>query len=296
MSRKQNSPLTASLAAKQNSPLTSFVAGAVGGSIDACFTMPFDAVKTQIQRDPRMGALGIRCVSDIVGKEGIGGLYRGFVPFNIMAAGKASVRWASIAALQKAADNMGADRTKDKAFWDFTCGFGAGIFEGIVWTAPAERLKVLRQTSAKFGEKPISYQQCFRQHGFIGLWVGATPTAMRSAANASIRFAIAGQVQVLFRFVSNTPADAPLPLLYNMLAGGTGGAISACCSNPFDVLKTRIQAGYKGGMASCARDFVAERGLVALATSGLSARVPQIFVSQAIQFAIVTRIQERFGS
>ena len=67
MSRKQNSPLTASLAAKQNSPLTSFVAGAVGGSIDACFTMPFDAVKTQIQRDPRMGALGIRCVSDIVG-------------------------------------------------------------------------------------------------------------------------------------------------------------------------------------------------------------------------------------
>ena len=85
-----------------------------------------------------------------------------------------------------------------------------------------------------------------------------------------------------------------LPLL--RLAGGTGGAISACCSNPFDVLKTRIQAGYKGGMASCARDFVAERGLVALATSGLSARVPQIFVSQAIQFAIVTRIQERFGS
>ena len=296
MSRKQNSPLTASLVAKQNSPLMSFVAGAVGGSIDACFTMPFDAVKTQIQRDPRMGALGIRCVSDIVGKEGIGGLYRGFVPFNIMAAGKASVRWASIAALQKAADNMGADRTKDKAFWDFTCGFGAGIFEGIVWTAPAERLKVLRQTSAKFGEKPISYQQCFRQHGFIGLWVGATPTAMRSAANASIRFAIAGQVQVFFRFVSNTPADAPLPLLYNMLAGGTGGAISACCSNPFDVLKTRIQAGYKGGMASCARDFVAERGLVALATSGLSARVPQIFLSQAIQFAIVTRIQERFGS
>ena len=119
---------------------------------------------------------------------------------------------------------------------------------------------------------------------------------MRSAANASIRFAIAGQVQVFFRFVSNTPADAPLPLLYNMLAGGTGGAISACCSNPFDVLKTRIQAGYQGGMASCARDFVAERGLVALATSGLSARVPQIFVSQAIQFAIVTRIQERFGS
>ena len=95
MSRKQNSPLTASLAAKQNSPLTSFVAGAVGGSIDACFTMPFDAVKTQIQRDPRMGALGVRCVYNIVGKEGIGGLYRGFVPFNIMAAGKASVRSAA---------------------------------------------------------------------------------------------------------------------------------------------------------------------------------------------------------
>ena len=63
MSRKQNSPLTASLVAKQNSPLMSFVAGAVGGSIDACFTMPFDAVKTQIQRDPRMGALGVRCVT-----------------------------------------------------------------------------------------------------------------------------------------------------------------------------------------------------------------------------------------
>jgi hypothetical protein len=281
--------------AKQNSPITSFFAGAVGGSIDACFTMPFDAVKTQIQKDPRMGALGVRCVAEITQKAGVGGLYRGFVPFNIMAAGKASVRWAGMAALQNAADKMGADRKKDKAFWDFSCGFGAGVFEGIVWTAPAERLKVLRQTSASFGEQPITYRHVFERHGVTGLWVGGTATAMRSAANASIRFAIAGQVQEFFRFVTNTPADSSLSLVWNMLAGGTGGAISACCSNPFDVLKTRIQAGYKGGMASCARDFVAERGVVALATSGLSARVPQIFLSQAIQFAIIMRLQELFG-
>lgn len=284
--------------AKPNNVLMNFSAGIAGGFIDSIFTISFDAMKTQMQKDPKMASLGIRRVfSDIMAKEGIGGFYRGFVPFSIMAAGKAGVRWGSTSALQKTADKIGVDRKNNKAFWDATCGFGAGIIEGIIWTAPAERLKVLRQTSTKFGETPLSYPQWFCQHGSIrGLWVGTTPTVLRSATNASIRLAIAGQVQEVFRFLSDTPMGTPLPVHYNMLAGGTGGAISTLFNNPFDVLKTQIQAGYKGGMISCARVFVTERGVVALLTSGLSARVPQIFVSQAIQFAVIQSFKERFGN
>ena len=81
-----------------------------------------------------------------------------------------------------------------------------------------------------------------------------------------------------------------------LLAGsGTGGAVSVCLNNPIDVAKSKIQAGVSPGIISAVRETVRERGLIGL-TSGLSVRVPRLFLSQAIQFTLVDQFKRLLQS
>jgi len=274
--------------------LLKFAAGAMGGGFDSVFTMPLDTIKTQMQLNKNMGASPFGCARQIFVTDGMGGFYKGYVPFGIMAAGKASARWGAMGIATEAVDRLGFDRKQNKTFWTFTCGLGAGACEALLWTAPNERLKVLRQVSAGTGIRLVPYREIYARYGITGMWVGATPTAMRSASNAAIRFSIADHMKGFFRWVAGTKRDDKTPLYATFLAGGTGGAISVVMNNPVDVVKTKVQAGYQGGMLKCCRDIVKERGLMAF-TAGLSARVPQIFLSQAIQFCVIDTFLEEMG-
>lgn len=269
--------------------LKSFLAGALGGATDSIFTMPFDTAKTQLQISKQTHPSLSSCVTTILRADGVPGFYRGYTPFLIMAAGKAGVRWGFYRTLSDSAYACGFDVSANKAFWAFCCGTGAGIGEALVWTAPAERLKVLRQKAAGTGARSTAYGQILRGHGLTGLWVGATPTAMRSASNAGVRFAVASYTREFYRVISGTPEGEKLPFFANFMAGGTGGAISVLCNNPIDVVKTRMQVGASTGVLSCCRALYAESGARAF-TAGLSARVPQIFLSQAIQFAVIDNV------
>lgn len=271
-----------------------FIAGALGGGTDSFFTMPFDTTKTQMQINRNMGSSFFGCVRTIFVTDGVRGFYKGYVPFGIMAAGKASMRWGTMGLFTGLVDSCGYDRNAHKTFWTFTCGLGAGCCEALAWTAPNERLKVLRQVSAGTGIRLMPYSEIYQIHGFRGLWVGATPTMGRSASNAAIRFSIATHIQGGFRLAIGTPSEKPLPFWASFLAGGIGGAISVCMNNPFDVLKSKIQAGYQGGMIKCSKEIFAERGLMGF-TAGLTARTQQIFLSQAIQFAVVDQFNAYFG-
>merc|ERR1711971_1487438 len=190
--------------------------------------------------------------------------------------GKASVRWGTFGVFTGTVDALGFDRKKNKMFWSATCGTGAGICEALLWTAPNERLKVLRQVSAGTGMRTVPYREIFATYGIAGLWVGATPTAMRSASNAAIRFSIAGHVKEVFRWLTGTPEGAALPFYANFLAGGTGGAISVVMNNPVDVVKSKMQSGHSTGLLATFKKIYAERGALGF-TAGITARVPQIF-------------------
>jgi solute carrier family 25 citrate transporter 1 len=85
------------------------------------------------------------------------------------------------------------------------------------------------------------------------------------------------------------------PAWVSFLAGGTGGAVSVCVNNPIDVAKSKIQAGRSPSIIHAIRETVAERGIVGLG-SGLTARVPRLFLSQAIQFSLVDQFKSMLQS
>jgi len=272
-----------------------FVSGGLGGGIDSIFTMPFDTVKTQMQLNKQMGSSAFGCARQIVIRDGIAGLYRGYVPFGVMATGKAGIRWGSVRCFERLADMCGVDRAasrQTKAKWSFLCGFGGGFIEAIVWTAPQERLKTLRQRSAGLAVQTVSYREIFATHQIAELWKGTTPTMMRSATNGAVRFAVADTVKECYNVAFGISAAAPSPLYVQMLSGGTGGAISTICNNPVDVIKSKMQAGHEGSWLSCVRAIRQERGILGF-YAGLTSRLPQIFLSQAIQFAVVDTFKTR---
>lgn len=171
-----------------------------------------------------------------------------------------------------------------------------GMGEALLWTAPTERLKVLRQSTAGegVGGAVPSVTTILREQGIGGLYVGAGATALRQASSTAVRFATLDYIKTLV-CCSCGYDKATAPSWVTFIAGGMGGATSAVMNNPIDgtavtcslrhlpypsitaaytrrvllahrpaVVKSRIQSGqHRGSMLTCVQALYAERGIAA---------------------------------
>jgi hypothetical protein len=253
--------------------------------------MPLDTIKTQMQLYKGLGL--VECGQKIVKVDGVKGLYAGFGPFATQASGKAAVRFFMYDVLCKTVDSTGFDRKKNQAVSSLLCGTGAGICEALFWTCPTERLKVMKQAAAGGGKEAMGLQELLKTQGVKGLYAGAGATTARQASSVAIRFTVMEQLSAAI--VSATGDDPKKPSAWvTFLAGGMGGALSVIFNNPADVVKSKMQAGYEGGNIACIREIIKERGFSAFG-AGLTARVPRLFMSQAIQFAMVAQLRPMMG-
>ena len=285
----QHSAAPESSAPKQKGGWRTLVAGGSAGAIDCFITMPMDTLSTQMQL--RQFRSPIATAEAIIAAKGVAGLYAGFVPFLIQSSAKSSVRFFSFEMLANAVDHwLPGQRKANPGFWALSCGLGAGAVEALALTAPTDRVKVLSQAmSAQKGGVPISAMELVRQQGFGGLYTGALATALRQSSSVAVRFFCFGSIKA--RACDALGHDEKhAPAWVSFIAGGTGGAVSVCLNNPIDVAKSKIQAGVSPGIVSAIRETVRERGLIGL-TSGLSVRVPRLFLSQAIQFTLVDQFK-----
>jgi len=274
---------------KEKGGWRTLVAGASAGAIDCCITMPMDTLSTQMQL--KRFSSPIATAEAIIAAKGVAGLYSGFVPFLVQSAAKSSVRFFSFEMLANAVDQwLPGQRKANPGFWALSCGLGAGAVEALALTAPTDRVKVLSQAmSAQKGGVPISAVELVRQQGLGGLYTGALATALRQSSSVAVRFFCFGSIKA--RACDALGHDEKhAPAWVSFIAGGTGGAVSVCLNNPIDVAKSKIQAGVSPGIVAAIRETVRERGLLGL-TSGLSVRVPRLFLSQAIQFTLVDQFK-----
>ena len=195
------------------------------------------------------------CTRAIVKADGVHGLYYGFRPFLLQASGKAAVRFFMYENICSLVDRSGADRSAAPAKWSMLCGMGAGMCEALFWTAPTERLKVLRQAAAGSGTGggTTTVMTIVREQGVSGLYVGALPTALRQASSTAVRFATLAHIKELV--CSSFGYDKKsAPSWVTFLAGGTGGAVSAMLNNPIDVRSSaRTRGPWRHAAAAVAR-------------------------------------------
>ena len=263
---------------KQKGGWRTLVAGGSAGAIDCCITMPMDTLSTQMQL--RKFSSPFATAEAIIAAKGVSGLYAGFVPFLIQSSAKSSVRFFSFELLANAVDHwLPGQRKANPGFWALSCGLGAGAVEALALTAPTDRVKVLSQAmSAQKGGVPISAVELVRQQGLAGLYTGALATALRQSSSVAVRFFCFGVIKSQ-ACAALGHDEKQAPVWVSFIAGGTGGAVSVCLNNPIDVAKSKIQAGISPGIVAAIRETVRERGLIGL-TSGLSVRVPRLFLSQ----------------
>lgn len=261
----------------------------MAGAIDACITLPLDTVKTQMQLRPFTGP--VACARHIIAADGTAGLYFGFRPFLVQATGKAAVRFFLFDHLERLVDARGGDRQSAPASWSMVCGLGAGMGEALLWTAPTERLKVLKQASAGAGTggASLGLVKLLREQGLGGVYVGAGATAARQATSTAVRFSVLDKLKAhICGSLGYEKREAPSWVTF--ISGGIGGAVSVVLNNPIDVVKSRLQSGrFQGGIVACMRQIVAREGPLALG-AGLSARVPRLVLSTGLQFTIVAKV------
>ncbi len=290
------------------------LAGGLAGAFEACVTMPFEVTKNRIQL--RQGPPTVLAsMADTVRCAGPTGLFYGLQSQLLQVSGKAAIRFAAY------------DRFRFLGFSAFTAGTLAGVTEAVVWVAPTERLKVLRQSELGGAAGTGSGASLFRAfravvhtQGIGGLWIGAVPTAARNAVANGVRFFLFERIRSLLPdTIGGTPAAAAA------MAGGMTGVFSVVLTNPLDIIKTKLQAAPlppspaaassappppSGGLvgrvtrlgrvgaaemsasAAVLRSMVRDEGAMAL-TRGMSARLVKISVGQALIFGAYDAIRRR---
>ena len=82
-------------------------------------------------------------------------------------------------------------------------------------------------------------KKLMEEKGIIGLWKGLRATALRDVTFSVIFFPIFTNLN---KIGPRSPADSrKVVSWWSFLAGCTAGSISAFATNPFDVIKTRLQ-------------------------------------------------------
>jgi len=103
-----------------------------------------------------------------------------------------------------------------------------------------------------------------REEGVLALYTGATPTILRAGALNSTLLAITSQLKPAIAAETGWGLTDVKTMFCSI---AVASFFSTACSQPFDVVKSRIQqaaAGEYAGMLDCARKSVATEGVAVL--------------------------------
>lgn len=124
--------------------------------------------------------------------------------------------------------------------------------------------------------------------GYSGLFAGLWPTMLRDVPYTALQFSLFTHAKDYYRLLVDRP------YLHDAEATGLGfvvGAIAATLTNPFDVVKTRMQIQASGSermyhsVAHCFRRMITEEGFMSL-TRGVVPRVMWVAPGSAITLGV----------
>ncbi|RUS23186.1 mitochondrial carrier domain-containing protein [Endogone sp. FLAS-F59071] len=239
-------------------PFVHLSAGAVSGLFACTVLQPLDLIKTRLQQQKQQHLAFLKeakgkgitiaplnstiysTVKDIVTQNGVQGLWRGTTPTIIRnVPGSAAYFFAlsEIRALLARASFLSSDKNRD----NLVAGATARATVGFV-LMPVTVVKV-RYESNFYNYKSLydAFSSIIRSDGIRGLFAGFGATAIRDAPFAGIYVLFYEQFKTGVHgmiCVSIPRVHASIGILFT---GVVAGVTATCVTQPFDMLKTRMQ-------------------------------------------------------
>lgn len=293
--------------AKQFPLVPKIINGGIAGIIGVSCVFPLDLVKTRLQNQ-QVGPNGERmyksmfdCFKKTYKVEGYFGMYRGSAVNILLITPEKAIK---LAANDFFRHNL---RTKDGKL-PITRQMAAGGLAGlcqIVITTPMELLKIQMQDAgrlaaqAKEAGKTIPKTsatqialELIRTKGITGLYKGTGATMLRDVSFSVVYFPLFATLNDLGPRKADGSGEAVF--WCSFLSGCAAGSLAALAVNPFDVVKTRLQALKKAegemqfnGVADCIKKTFVNEGPKAFFKGGLCRMIviaPLFGIAQMVYF------------
>ncbi|KAJ2782922.1 hypothetical protein H4R18_002001 [Coemansia javaensis] len=231
-------------------------AGALSGMTSCVLLQPFDLLKTRVQQGqqgqqgqsaPRAARSVIGTVRAVVSSEGVLGLWRGTLPSLMRNAPGTSLYFYFLS--QTRAACLGLERwasgDRTRAALGPTSNMAAGAssraLAGFI-LMPGTVLKVQCESNLNRGAGiAAAARRIWRNGGVRGFFVGAVPTAIRDAPYAGLYLLLYESIKRQERALAHS-RDLLLPeTAVTMVAGVAAGLLASYITQPFDMVKTRMQ-------------------------------------------------------
>lgn len=260
---------TAAQRRQRNSPfMRSAAAGAVAaGSATVCFH-PVDTVKTVLQQ-------GGSSIASTIKGLGARGLYRGVLPAALSMAPACAVRMGSYETIKELLLDSQAVALHHGAVVSLSSAMS--VVSSALVRSPLDMVKTQVQAGASLGTRS-ALQSAWANGGVAGLYRGLGLALMRDVPFFSLNLTLYEQLRLrkieqrcVAGSIMGQDKKAELSPSEAVVIGAISQGIAAWCTNPVDVLKTRVQAaavspgtrngGLGGGIRKAIRDVLCKGGL-----------------------------------
>lgn len=288
------------------------LAGAITGGIEALIMYPTEYVKTHLQlqdkANPRYRGV-VDCYRQTVAEHGFMGLYRGVTPLLVGSIPKQASRWGSY--------EISCSTTLEIKRWLFqiprdvkltkkdlsmaeisVCGFIAGSVEALVAVVPTETVKTVliddeKSAAPRFTRRSLWFvcRTLIAEEGFRGVYRGVSNTVTKQGLNQCTRFP--AQLAAMNAICATDEKRRKHPL-WNGAAGFFAGVFSVFITQPFDVVKTKMQGMERHTYHSswdCWRQTAKRNGLAHF-YAGSVARMIRVGGNVALTFTLFPLIKE----
>lgn len=292
---------------KQFALLPKIINGGIAGIIGVSCVFPLDLVKTRLQNQ-QVGPKGekmyhsmLDCFRKTYRAEGYFGMYRGSAVNILLITPEKAIKLA-------ANDYFRHHLTTSNGTLPITRQMAAGGLAGlcqIVITTPMELLKIQMQDAGRVAAQANELgkslpkvsatsiaMELIRTKGITGLYKGTGATMLRDVSFSIVYFPLFATLNALGPRRDDGSNEAVF--WCSFLSGCAAGSMAALAVNPFDVIKTRLQAIKKvegemqfNGVADCIGKTLKHEGVTAFFKGGLCRMIviaPLFGIAQMVYF------------
>ncbi|GAB4821622.1 hypothetical protein N2152v2_008668 [Parachlorella kessleri] len=236
------------------------------------------------------------CIRTVGAEEGVTALWKGLTPFLGQLTLKYALRMGSNAFFLELLRNKETGKLSNVD--RLTAGLGAGVSEAVLIVTPFEVVKTRLQqqrgnTNLKYKGPIHCASTIVREEGLKAMWSGNTATVIRQGSNQMSLFW--GKAVCDRMMWGKQDGDGKqLTPGQSAASGFVAACIGPTLNNPFDVVKTRMQAASRGGVVyngffHCLTTIAKNEGPKAL-WKGLTPRLARTPPGQAIVWAVSDQI------